>query len=65
MKVNCLKHSVYAKALEEDLSKAELESYLAKNRISWKFITAKGPWQGWFYKMLVGLTGCPKTMTEF
>ena len=45
--------------LKKICQKPELESYLTRNRISWKFITAKAPWQGGFYERLVGVT---KTM---
>ena len=33
----------------------ELVSYLSNNGIKWKFTTALAPWQGGFYKRLVGL----------
>ena len=45
-----------SKHLKKICQKPELESYLTRNRISWKFITAKAPWQGGFYKRLVGAT---------
>ena len=45
------------KHLKKICQKPELESYLTRNRrISWKFITAKAPWQGGFYERLVGVT---------
>ena len=45
-----------SKHLKKIYQKPELESYLTRNRISWKFITAKAPWQvGGFYKRLVGV----------
>ena len=45
-----------SKHLKKIFQKPELERYLTKNRISWKFITAKAPWQGGFYERLVGVT---------
>ena len=45
-----------SKHLKKICQKPELESYLTRNRISWKFITAKAPWQSGFYERLVGVT---------
>ena len=44
-----------SKHFKKICQKPELESYLTRNRIGWKFITAKAPWQGGFYKRLVGV----------
>ena len=45
-----------SKHLKKICRKLEMESYLTRNRVSWKFITAKAPWQGGFYERPVGVT---------
>ena len=42
--------------LKKVVDEVPLESFLTRNRIQWKFITAKSHWQGGFYERLVGVT---------
>ena len=45
-----------AKSLRRIFKSKDLESFLTTNRIDWKLITAKAPWQGGFYERLIGMT---------
>ncbi|XP_066958958.1 uncharacterized protein [Macrobrachium rosenbergii] len=47
---------VSAKIFSELLIQRDVKEYMAVNRIQWKFITPRAPWQGGFYECLIGLT---------
>ena len=44
-----------AKFFEDQLTNSSVMSYMTEQKITWKFINPRSPWQGGFYERLIGL----------
>ena len=51
-----LGHMVVDKIWNNSINNVQVETYVANEGVTWKFIVEYSPWRGGFYERLVGLT---------